>query len=223
MNSRINPPRSQFRHEFVPLRRDFDRVLVVDMTTSRAFDRSLHDALQGICQVCCISSAPLRKILQFLNLGDAKSRLQLRHAHVIPKSYLIVTSFLPVVAQQSHLLSNGRIVGRNHPTLTSRHVLGCVERKTTSPETSHRSSIDCRSMRLRRIFNEYQRKSLCNFLQPIHFTWMTIQVHGYDRFGATCKCPFRLDRIERAGILVRYQQTPALHPRAESHWRSQQN
>src|SRR5438128_960586 len=166
MNRRINPFLTQFRHAFVSLiiRSDSDRVLMVDVTISRTHNWSQHRAFELLCQVCCVGNTPLREVLQLLQLSDAKDCLHFRHAHIKPQGYLVIACFLTMITQQSYAFSDRRFTGRDHPTLASRHVLGGIEREATCPKTSHRSSVDCGCMRLRSIFNEHERISLCNLL-----------------------------------------------------------
>ena len=66
---------------------------------------------------------------------------------------------LSVVAQQTHELGDGWIVGRNHPTLAGSHIFGRVERKTACAKAANRLLVYLSRLSLAGIFD--QSKTVC--------------------------------------------------------------
>src|SRR5215831_16028511 len=80
LNCRLNSLCMQSVRPVVPPRRDSDGILMVDVTTPRTHDRSLDCPCEALRQESCVSNAPLRQVLQFRHLSDAKGRLHFCHA-----------------------------------------------------------------------------------------------------------------------------------------------
>src|SRR5438128_10460944 len=92
---------------------------------------------------------------------------------------MVVIGFLPVITQKSHLFSDGRIIGCDHPSFTSRHVHSGVERETSRSKTPYKPSIYCGCMRVRRILAEHNGISLRRLLQAMPSIRSTLDMTCY--------------------------------------------
>ena len=114
-------------YPLVPLLRHPDGVLVIDVPVSGAHYGCLHWSAQAFGQESCIGDTLLGKALQLLYLHHAKSPLHLGHAQVVTQPHVMVAFCLSMVAQETHALSDARIIGGDHATFAGRNVLGGVE------------------------------------------------------------------------------------------------
>src|SRR5229473_7953120 len=93
-----------------------------------------------------IGKALLGKAGQLSELYQSNCRLDFCHAQIVPHRGMVVAFLLPVAAQQTHLFSNGRIVGGDHATFASCHVSSRIERETAGAKATNGLAIYCCSM-----------------------------------------------------------------------------
>src|SRR5712672_1374890 len=91
---------------------------------------------------------------------------------------MLIVLPLPMTTQETHTLSNGRIIGSDHTPFTCGHIFRCIEGKAACPKAANRFSIYASSMRLTGIFDHYQLMSCCKLIQTLHIAGMTIQMYG---------------------------------------------
>src|SRR5690242_17872053 len=85
MNCRADTACLQFCYPLIPVARNSNGILVINVAISRMRDRGLYDTIEMFRQERCIGDALFCKPFQLLKLNDTKSSLKLRHPQVVPQ------------------------------------------------------------------------------------------------------------------------------------------
>ena len=114
------------------------------------------------------------------HLGDAESRVQLRHPEVETGPHVVVDVLLALIAQDANGGGDRVIVGRHDPALGRRDVLRRVEREAAGAERSDRAALDRRAERLRGVLDDDHVPFGASAADARHIGGPAVQMHGND-------------------------------------------